>query len=287
MKYVSGFARLLKSLFFRKAAYLFFIKDWRSLGDLQRCADAAATFRHSVNLEPLVSRGPEVRRILVIAPHPDDEMLGPGGTLIAALALGARARVLYLTKGKPAHHGDLVRETLAVAASIGYETRFMDHCARHLPLDAETVNRLRAEIEDFVPQVLMLPFLCDDHDDHRRASHLLWLTAQGLVPMPDIEIWAYQVYSALIPNVVVDITAVAERKRKAIAGWSSQAASRDWGHFALGLNAFNSRFLPRATSPRYAEAFFVVPLRDYLELCAGYFAGGSCVPYYSDAYVES
>lgn len=245
-----------------------------------------ATLRYSVNLEPLVSAGPKGQRILVIAPHPDDEMLGAGGTLIAALERGVQARVLYLTKGRAAHQDDLVRETLAVADSIGYETRFMDHCARRLPLDKASIDRLRLEISDFSPQVLMLPFLCDDHDDHRRASHLLWLAMQGEVPVPGIEVWAYQVYTALLPNVIVDITALAERKRLAIAGWQSQSTSRDWGHFALGLNAFNSRFLPQATSPRYAESFFVVPLKDYLELCAGYFAPG-VAPYYSKTYVES
>lgn len=286
MKYLDGLARLVKALIFRRAAYRFFIKDWRSLDDLQRCADAVATFRHSVNLEPLVSVGPRGRRILVIAPHPDDEMLGPGGTLISALEHGARVRVLYLTQGKSAQRDDLVRETLAVAASVGYETRFMDYRARELPLDEESIGRLGSEIEDFAPQVLMLPFLCDDHDDHRRASHLLWLAMQGEMPVPGIEVWAYQVYTALLSNVIVDITALAERKRRAIAGWQSQSTSRDWGHFALGLNAFNSRFLPQATSPRYAESFFVVPLKDYLELCAGYFAPGAA-PYYSKTYVES
>jgi LmbE family N-acetylglucosaminyl deacetylase len=277
--------KLLKSFFFRKSAYLFFIKDWRKLGDLGRCADAVATFRHSVNLEPLVSQGPEAERILVIAPHPDDEMLGAGGVLITAIERGACVRVLYLTGGKPEQQADLIRETRAVADAVGYETRFMDYFARHLPLNDESFGRLRREILDYAPQILMLPFFCDDHDDHRRASHLLWLAAQDAERLPAIEVWAYQVYTALIPNVIVDITESAERKRRAISGWRSQAASRDWGHFALGLNAFNSRFLPQATSPRYAEAFFVVPLGEYLELCANYFSADA-KPYYSNNYVE-
>jgi len=256
------------------------------LGDLRRCADAVATFRHSVNLEPLVSKGPEAQRILVIAPHPDDEMLGAGGTLIAAIARGACVKVLYLTVGKPEQRADLIRETRVVADAVGYEPRFMGYFARHLPLDDECIGKLRHEVLDFAPQVLMLPFFCDDHDDHRRASHLLWLATRDLVSFHPIGVWAYQVYSALIPNVIVDITELAERKRKAIAGWRCQAASRDWGHFALGLNAFNSRFLPQATSPRYAEAFFVVPLGEYLELCVNYFSGDA-KPYYSNNYIES
>lgn len=279
--------KLLKSLVMRRTAYRFFMRDWRSLGDLDRCADAAATFRHSVNLEPVLMEVPQGKRILVIAPHPDDEILGAGGTLIAAIEHGAKVRVLYLTKGKASQAESLMEETAAVAVSIGYETCFLNYYARCLPLDEQTIGALWVEIETFNPQVLMLPFLCDDHDDHRRANHLLWLTQQAH-PLPsDLEIWAYQVYAALIPNVMVDITAMAERKRTAIAGWVSQAGSRDWAHYALGLNAFNSRFLPDATGPRYAEAFFVVPLGDYCELCGHYFGGNSHGVYYTEGYVKS
>lgn len=279
--------KLLKNLVMRRSAYRFFMRDWRALGDLGRCADAAATFRHSVNLEPILMEGPQGKRILVIAPHPDDEILGAGGTLIASIGRGAKVRVFYLTRGKASQAEALMKEAAAVARLVGYETRFLNYYARCLPLDAQIIDTLREEIEIFGPQVLMLPFLCDDHDDHRRASHLLWLTHQAHSLPPGLEIWAYQVYTALIPNVVVDITATAEHKRTAIAGWASQAGSRDWAHYALGLNAFNSRFLPGATGPRFAEAFFVLPLEDYCELCGHYFGGNPGSAYYTEGYVQS
>lgn len=280
-------ANLVKNLCMARSAYRFFIRDWRSLGDLQRCADAVATMRHSINLEPLPMPGPSARRILVLAPHPDDEILGPGGTLIGAIRGGARVRVVYLTQGKPTQAETLKQEAMAVAQAVGYETRFLDYYARHLPLDSRVIDALRQEMDSFDPQAVMLPFLTDDHDDHRRASHLLCLTHQARGLPAALEVWAYQVYSALLPNVVVDISDVVEDKRRAIAAWRSQAAARDWAHFALGLNAFNSRFLPGSSAPRYAEAFFVLPAPDYCRFCEPYFDADPAFTYYTRDYVRS
>ena len=68
-----------------------------------------------------------------------------------------------------------------------------------------------------------------------------------------------------------DITDAAAQKAEAIRMWQNSAMrSRDWAHFALGLNAYNSRLLPDSTLPRYVEAFFVVPLAEYLKVCGTY-----------------
>jgi LmbE family N-acetylglucosaminyl deacetylase len=179
----------------------------------------------------------------------------------------------------------VVEEAKRVAAALGYETRFLPYFSKELPIDREVQDVLREELRTFRADTLFLPFLCDDHDDHRRASHVLWLAHRRL-PLPSVEVWAYQVYTALLANVVSDISAVAEAKRQAIRTWASQAGSRDWAHFALGLNAFNSRFLPPGAGERHAETFFVVPLNDYCDLCASYFAdAGKC--YYSEGYADA
>lgn len=274
----------LKNLLMPRSAYRFFLRDWITLTDLGRCADAVATMRYSVSLEPVRMVGPNGDRIMVIAPHPDDEILGPGGTLIKSINGGSKVRVIYLTSGKMGQAADLEREALRVAELVGYETRFLGYSSRRIPLSDGVAAELRTEIDRFSPNVLMLPFFCDDHDDHRRASHLL-LRAHKARPLPfKLEIWAYQVYSALIPNVVVDITAVAERKLEVIGLWHSQSGSRDWGHFSLGLNAFNSRFLTDAAGPRYAEAFFVLPAHEYCDVCSTYFDHDPAGAYYSKEY---
>jgi hypothetical protein len=86
--------------------------------------------------------------------------------------------------------------------------------------------------------------------------------------------------------VVVDITDQATRKAEAMRHYASQMAKRDWAHFALGLNAFNLRLLPATNRAAYAEAFFVLPISEYVELCRDYFAGDAAPCYLSPGYRE-
>ena len=255
-----------------RSAYKFLIRDWVALDDLDSCAAVLGTMRFSRNLEPLEIDVPRGRRVVVVAPHPDDEMIGPGGTLIKALAGGAAVEVLYLTRdaGEPG----LLREaeTLTVARKMGFTPHFFSFPAGALPVDSDAAAALAERIAAWQPDTLFIPFLCDDHPEHRAASRLLLLAADAGALQPDIEVWAYQVYTSLLPNVVVDITAVAKRKAAAIALWRDTAMKeRDWCHYALGLNAYNSRFLRKPPGPHYAEAFFVVPLTEYVALCRTYF----------------
>ena len=259
------FRRLERSINTRQA-YKFFLRDWLSLTDLQSCAQVVSTMRFTRTLEPLEMSAPRGKRITVIAPHPDDEMLGAGGTLIRARNGGASVRCIYLTSSKPPTQVEA--ETAEVAQRIGYRTEFLRYPVHGIPLTDDSVTRLAEALSAEPMDCLFLPILFDDHDDHRRASQLLWQASRRGLIRDDVELWCYQVYSPIISNVVVDISDVAEEKATVVRMWKSQMQHRNFDHYILGLNAFNIRLLPTA---RYVEAFFVVPLRDYCELCQTYF----------------
>ena len=181
------------------------------------------TMRFSRSLQPLQLERPLAKRITVVAPQPDDEMLGAGGTLIHAIRAGASVHCIYLTSGKPATETEL--ETEAVSKRIGYSTQFLRFPLNCIPVDRPAIDRVSEAIRQSRPQTLFLPFLLDDHDDHRRASHIL-LEAYKLGLLPDdVEIWAYQVYTVLPPNIVVDITDVADAKADALRLWTLQHRS--------------------------------------------------------------
>ena len=56
--------------------------------------------------EPQLSSGPDGRRLLVFAPHPDDEIIGCGGVLLNAVKIGCEIQVVYVTDGiSPKLHG--------------------------------------------------------------------------------------------------------------------------------------------------------------------------------------
>ena len=164
---------------------------------------------------------------------------------------------------------------------------FMPMLKRRYPIkgikiDKEVITRIRMAHEETKADIILLPFIADDHDDHRRASHLFYEAFKDGA-IPHAEVWAYQVYSSVIPNVVVDITDVMGEKMKLVNMWKSQSGERDWGHYIRGLNAVNSRFL-KTNEARYAECFFVVPAIEYLKLCGIYFRYPAKDLYYSKSY---
>jgi len=263
----SSFAKAISRYF----GYRFAIRNWRRLLELPAADEILKTMRDTRIVKPIVSEPPR-GNIVVLAPHPDDEAIGPGGTLLCLAGSGsATLSLLLLTAGLPAERPIRRLESEATARRLGGSFHCLDLADGDIPVDEVTVARFAAAIDALAPDVLMLPFALDDHDDHRRANELLIKTADRLACHP--EVWAYQVYGGVLCNVVVDITDVADAKRELIRTYSSQMAARDWANFSLGLAAWNSRFLPRRDTA-FAEMFLVLPLRDYVGLVRNLFQGG-------------
>ena len=255
-----------------RSNYKFVIKDWVNLLDLKACSQVLETKRFSRNLRPIELECPDKERVVVIAPHPDDDVFGAGGTIMKAVDRGAEVTVIYVTDG----HSDAERaaqikqDAVRVCGEIGATPAFLGLQTRNISLaEPATNDRLASLIRESDPQAIFITFLLDDHDDHRRVNQLLMAVAGGL-ELRDVEVWAYQIYSTVIPNVVVDITEQVQRKQETMRMWGSVSGNRDWPHYVLGMNAANCRYLP-SKGPLYAETFFVVPIDEYLELCKIYF----------------
>jgi hypothetical protein len=74
-----------------------------------RTADASAATAPMLTAHDLL----ETRRVLVIAPHPDDEVLGAGGTVARLSAAGTEVVVAIVTKGAPPLFADAATATCA------------------------------------------------------------------------------------------------------------------------------------------------------------------------------
>lgn len=192
----------------------------------------------------------ERMRVLVIAPHADDETLGCGGTIARLRAEGHAVTVAVMTGPGVGTHPvfprstwDLVRSECREAMQVlGVEDlRFFELPAVLVPdLPAHEVNRVAAElVRDVGPDVLYVPFPNDLHNDHRTLFHAFSVTWRPSGPMGRAirRVYAYETLSethwnipyveqGFLPNTWVDISAKLETKLEAMGRYASQV--RPW-----------------------------------------------------------
>ena len=210
---------------------------------------------HRSRPEPYV---PVARTALVVAPHMDDEVIGCGGTLLQLIRAGTAVHVLFASDSSGDMQGargsalTAVRRTEAqqVAEMMGFvsiaELGFPDgHLHQHETALAASISRAIAEHQ---PDLLFCPFPADAHSDHMAVSAAVANAARDWRGT----VLAYEVWTALMPNAVVDISPVADRKAEAIRLYASQNSAMNFEAGALGLNAW--RGLPHGFA--HAEAFY-------------------------------
>ena len=213
---------------------------------------------------PIRLRAVEKQRVLVIAPHPDDEVIALGGTLALHRSLGSDTTTVYVTMDEPSPSGRTVRKSEAATAGsfLGYDCRFLDYPDGWVSRHEVAVSRdLEAVIRTIRPDLVYCPFPGDHHRDHQAvaASAAIALGRAG----SDAQVWCYEVWSNLWPNAGIDVSSVIDAKRTAIESYKSQTDTMPYADTALALNRFRGLRLGVA----YAEAFFVCEPSEFVDLC--------------------
>ncbi|HEY3851130.1 MAG TPA: PIG-L deacetylase family protein [Steroidobacteraceae bacterium] len=229
---------------------------------------------------------PGGERVLVLAPHMDDEVIGCGGTLARHRTSGADVTVVFLTDGRGSGSTSLAAAGAADAEigairkdearralrEIGVEKiEFLDAPDGGLmAAAARLASRLRSRLDADRPQIVYLPFFLEEHPDHRAASEVLLEAMKGA----DLAFvcHGYEVWTPLFPNCLVRIDDTIEIKKRCLIQYQSQLAESDYLHTAIGLSAYRSNAFLGGTC-RFAEAFCALPVADYLALYQTYRLG--------------
>lgn len=179
--------------------------------------------------------------ILVIAPHPDDEVLGVGGTIARLAAAGKEVHVAIVTKGFPPQWDAAFieqgrREARAAHQRLSVQgTHFLDLPAA--ALDTVPHRDVNAALEAiFVkvrPRTVFVPFVGDIHADHQQVFFSALVASRPSGAAPPDTLLAYETLSetnwnapyvspAFAPNCFVDVSAFIEAKIEAMQCFASQ-----------------------------------------------------------------
>ena len=259
---------LLKS----RSNYKFLIKKYTELNDFDNFNKILSTKRFTTHLKPLQMDNVNSNKIIVIAPHPDDDILGAGGTLLKAKSLGAEVHIIYVTNGEPLVSENIKKETLEVCKNAKFTPHFLNFEPKKINVhDDEAIKNISAIINDINPGAIFISFFLDNHVDHRSVNYLMYNCFNTNNFNNNIEIWSYQIYSSILPNVIIDVTDMISKKSKLIDIWESVSKFNDLSHYILGINASNSIYLKYSKKKLYGEAFFVLPAHEYCILLEKYF----------------
>lgn len=182
--------------------------------------------------------------VLVIATHPDDEVLGCGGSIARCAKAGDEVHVLVVTRGIPelfcAEKIEHTRKELAAAHKVlgVLKAHFLDFPAPKLDMVpayelAGAIGRIIAIVK---PSIVYLPHGGDIHVDHKSVYYAGLVAARPINGCSVMRILSYETLSetewaspsaseAFIPSVFVDITNDLEIKLEAMACYQSQLKS--------------------------------------------------------------
>jgi N-acetylglucosamine malate deacetylase 1 len=180
-------------------------------------------------------------KTLVVAPHPDDEILGCGGTLLRRKAEGADLGWLLVTgiSGQTGWSAEVKQQRAAEIDKVGelvgfdqvYNLALPSAQLDQLPM-SDLVEKFSAVFQEFQPMEVLLPCRSDVHTDHRvvfdaGAACIKWFRCPSVK-----RVMAYETISetefGLDPdnsfqsNYFVDISEFLERKLEIMTVYKSE-----------------------------------------------------------------
>ena len=217
-----------------------------------------------------------IRCLLVVAPHPDDEVLGAGGTIARLSDAGAEVAVAVVTRGAPPLFtedaaANVRREAQAAHACLGVgRTVFLDHPAARLDeVPHHELNRALGDLlREVAPDTLLLPFAGDIHLDHQLILLSALVAARPHNADFPRRILCYETVSetnwnapfmtpSFVPNVFVDIAAQLDRKLEAMGLYGSQQRAFPHERSLAAIRAL-AMFRGSTVHRAAAEAFMLV-----------------------------
>lgn len=216
---------------------------------------------------------PEARRVLMVGPHPDDNLFSTGGTTLKLRAAGVPVHWLCLTDGRACIPGREARaamaevragEERACAAALGLpppdllqvpEDEFTDPARQPV-----LIQQIREVLDRQQPDAVFVPYFLENHPLHRYGTVLV---AKALESWPtSCLVYSWALGSFPPPSVVVDVTAEFPRKVELCDVYRSQMELRDYAG-ELDILSRQQATYSRAGAT-FAESFFAQTREEFV-----------------------
>ncbi len=214
-------------------------------------------------------------KVLVVSPHPDDETLGAGGTLLKYKKQGHKIYWLNITdvneefgwdEKRIAHRQEQIEAIRGFFGFDGYYNLSLPTTKLATIDEGDIISKIRAVFDDVQPSWVLIPGQYDAHSDHRivynccmaaaksfRSPYIKRITTMEIVSETD---FGFQ-NERFVPNLFVDITEEMDKKLEAMKIYDTEIEEVPFPRSLENIKAHSLMWGGYCNS-RYAEAFCIV-----------------------------
>ena len=221
-----------------------------------------------------------MKKLLVISPHPDDEVLGAGGILLKAKKKGFKTKVLTISTNFPEpitkkrldislKESKQAHKILKVDKSVYFNIPTLTLSSQRIP---NLTSKISYEIKQFNPDIVIIPFP-DRHQDHKLVFDLSMTvtrpksSAKNIKIVACMEIPSATYYSApsieqnFYPNWNIDISDNIKNKAKALTKYKTTLSKNEYARSKKAIYSLAS-FRGSQVNFKYAESFYIVRMQS-------------------------
>lgn len=224
-----------------------------------------------------------MRNILVVAAHPDDEILGVGGTVAKHVAMQDNVYALILGEGQTSRgtkreeiSRDVVealhQNTFESARQVGFcdvfFADFPDNRFDQVDL-LDIVKEVEKKVGELAPEIIYTHFSGDLNIDHQYTARAVLTATRPIGNYPVKEIYAFETLSSsewnfdysgqssFSPNTFVDITDFYDKKQEAMKCYVSELCTYPHPRSLEGMEVL-SKMRGMTVGVQRAEAFMLI-----------------------------
>ncbi len=217
-------------------------------------------------------------KVMVISPHPDDETLGAGGTLLKMKSEGHQIYWLNITNMKPeygytheriAERNAEIKKVQELYGVDGFYNLELEPAGVDKIDLGKFIPMLKEVFEEVKPELLLLPYQHDVHSDHRvifeaaysctksfRAPYLKTVLAMEILSETDQAMQE----NGFVPNVFVDVTDYIDKKIEIMNTYESEITAPPFPRNAEAIKGL-AAYRGATAYYKYAEAFYLIKSR--------------------------
>jgi LmbE family N-acetylglucosaminyl deacetylase len=176
------------------------------------------------------------KKILIVVAHPDDEVLGCGGTIRKAVFQGSKVHVLFFNNGcrhrKNFEPQRIANQIQCVADLLGYTWTALDYENNKMDMIpmSEASSKVIAMVKEFQPDHVMTHFDQDLHQDHKVVNQAVMIACRNMRNSPVKMVTEFPVISSsevnpkfsFTPNLLVTVDEFIDLKVEAMACYEDE-----------------------------------------------------------------